>query len=61
MIGVYPDVYPDELLYSWFARYYVRSGYTSYIFAARDLFKKSTAKPSLEFLIELTDEALNLS
>lgn len=28
MISFFPDVYPDELAYSWFARYGVRSGYT---------------------------------
>lgn len=60
MIATFPTPYEDELLYSLFARYLVRSGYTSYVFAARDLFKKDTAKPSLEFLIELPDEALDV-
>lgn len=60
MIATFPTPYEDELLYSLFARYPVRSGYTSYVFAARDLFKKDTAKPSLEFLIELPDEALDV-
>ena len=26
MIAFFPELYPDELLYSWFARYYVKAG-----------------------------------
>ena len=53
MISFFPDVYPDELAYSWFARYGVRSGYTHYRAIADDLFTSHTAKPNLEFIIEL--------
>ena len=34
MISFFPDIYPDELIYSTLARYYIKSGYTAYIFAA---------------------------
>lgn len=57
MISFFPDVYPDELAYSWFARYGVRSGYTHYRAIADDLFTSHTAKPNLEFIIELSQDA----
>ena len=43
MISFFPEVYPDELLYSWFARYGVRTGYTNYRAIADDLFTSNTA------------------
>ena len=27
MIGFIPELYPDELVYSWIARYHVRTGH----------------------------------
>ena len=36
MIAFFPEVYPDELVYSWLARYGVRSGYTHY-YARKEL------------------------
>lgn len=53
MISFFPEPYPDELIYSWFARYAVRTGYTNYRAIAEDLFVSNNAKPNLEFLIEL--------
>ena len=50
MISFFPEFYPDELLYSVLSRYYAKSGYTSYIFAAEDLYEKRTVKPDIEFL-----------
>ena len=49
MIGFFPDFYPDELIYSTLSRYYSKSGYTSYIFAAEDLYEKRTVKPDIDF------------
>ena len=49
MIGFVPEPYPDELLYSLFARYYVRSGYNKYVFAAEELFANRAVRPSFEF------------
>ncbi|MDD3325407.1 MAG: TniQ family protein [Sulfurospirillaceae bacterium] len=57
MIGFLPEIYTDELLYSWFARYYVRSGYSSYINAAEDLFERKTARPDVEFINVLNEDA----
>ena len=57
MIAFFPEVYPDELVYSWLARYGVRSGYTHYRAIADDLFTSHTAKPNLEFVMELSQDA----
>lgn len=57
MICYLPQIYPDELLYSWFCRYYVHSGYPSYIMAIDDLLTRRTAKINYEFAAELNDEA----
>lgn len=57
MISFFPDIYPDELIYSTLARYYIKSGYTAYIFAAEDLYEKRTVKPDIEFLNPLKSEA----
>lgn len=58
MLGLFPKPYQDELLYSLFARYYVRSGYKKYIFAAEDLFSKKTVRPNFEYLPALKDEVV---
>ena len=57
MMPFFIEPYPDELVYSWFARYGVRTGYTNYRAIAEDLFISNTAKPNLEFIIELNPEA----
>ena len=36
MISFFPAPYPDELVYSWFARYGMRTGYTHYRAIAED-------------------------
>ena len=60
MLGFFPEPYPDELLYSVLARYYIRSGYSNYIFAAEDLFKKHSVRPNFEYLTGLSDEVVDL-
>lgn len=55
---VLPKPYTDELLYSWFARYYIRSGYVSYRFVAEDLYVNPCTKPNPEFWNKLTDDAV---
>ena len=57
MIGFMPEIYPDELLYSRFARYYERSGYMAYIFAEEDLFQNKNERPDVEFINRLTQDA----
>lgn len=58
MIAYFPPPYEDELLYSWLARYYSKSGYMAYTLAAEDLFVNKNTKPSIEFISRLTSSAL---
>ena len=37
MTGFMPVIYPDELVYSWFCRYYVHSGYPNNKMALEDI------------------------
>lgn len=60
MICTFPNIYPDELVYSWFARYKIRSGHISYSGVARDLFETPTVKPNIEFINPLSKETLNI-
>jgi len=49
VITYFPAIYPDELIYSWFCRYYVHSGYLTQMAALRELFcinMNSTGKES---------------
>ncbi len=56
MIGLFPDPYPDELVYSMLARYYMKSGYPGYVCAAEDLFRSTWKPPSIEFLDDYQPE-----
>lgn len=58
MLGFFPQPYPNELLYSVLARYYVRSGYSNYVFAAEDLFQNRYVRPSFEYISPLNDEVI---
>lgn len=60
MISYFPSIYPDELLYSQLARYYAKTGYLAYTFAAEDLFQSKTIRPDIEFLNAYTPEALQM-
>lgn len=60
MISYFPSIYPDELLYSQLARYYAKSGYLAYTFAAEDLFQSKTVRPDIEFLNAYTPDALRM-
>ena len=50
MIAFFPELYEDELAYSWFSRYHVHSGNMSYSATARELYGEAQAIPSAEFL-----------
>ena len=50
MIGFFPEPYPDELVYSWLARYYAHSGYMGYSYVAEDLFVHKWNRPDVEFV-----------
>ena len=59
MLGLFPKLYPDELIYSVLARYYVRSGYSNYVFAAEDLFQNRYVRPSFDYVSPLNDEVIS--
>jgi len=54
MIVYFPTAYPDELLYSQLARYYTKSGYMAYTFAAEELFLSKTVRPDMDFINSYT-------
>ncbi len=56
MIGFLPGIYPDELVYSWFCRIFIHSGYpTSKAFLGELLFNRH-CNPSKEFVGHLNPE-----
>ncbi len=57
MITYLPEIYPDELVYSWFSRYYVHSGSLNHKMALQDLLQKRSDNPSREFLGNLNPDA----
>lgn len=56
MTGFMPTIYPDELVYSWFCRYYVHSGYSANKMALEDLLYNRHCSPSKEFIGHLNPE-----
>ena len=60
MIRYFPKIYPDELIYSNFARYYIKSGYIAYRHVAEDLYVNPTIKPNIEFINLLTNNAFKM-
>lgn len=59
MIVHLPEIYPDELVYSWFCRYYIHSGYLTHKKAMMDLFCKKSDNISKEFIGNLNCDAKN--
>ena len=57
MIGYLPEIYPDELAYSWFSRYLVHSGHSLHSAVLKEFFCKRSDNPSKEFLGNLNDDA----
>lgn len=57
MISYLPEIYPDELVYSWFCRYYIHSGCFSHKMAMSELYCKRSDNPSKEFIGNLNEEA----
>lgn len=58
MLAYFPTAYPDELLYSQLARYYTKSGYMAYTFAAEELFVSKTVRPDINFINSYTPAAV---
>ncbi len=57
-IAYFPKIYPDELLYSFLARYYQHSAYPRYVFAVEDIYTSKDVRPSTEFISEMNEEFL---
>jgi hypothetical protein len=57
MIGYLPELYPDELVYSWLSRYLVHSGHRLHSVVLKEFFCKRSDNPSKEYLGNLNDEA----
>lgn len=57
MIVYMPTIHPDELVYSWFCRYYVHSGCFSHKMALQELYCKKSDYLSKEFIGNLNNEA----
>ena len=57
MISYLPELYPDELVYSWFCRLYIHGGYLTHKAALADLFEKRSCNPSKEFIGYLNADA----
>ena len=60
MISYLPELYPDELVYSWLCRLYIHGGYLTHRAALADLFEKRSCNPSKEFIGYLNAEAKNV-
>ena len=56
MIAYLPEIYPDELVYSWFCRYYVHTGCLTHKMALEDILYNRCNNPSKEFLGHLNPE-----
>lgn len=56
MIAYLPEIYPDELVYSWFCRFYVHSGCINHKMALQEILYKKCNNPSKEFLGHLNPE-----
>ena len=55
-----PEIYPDELVYSWFARYYAHSGHPAYVSALGDLMEKKNTRPDVEFISRINKDAKDI-
>ena len=60
MISYLPEIYPDELVYSWFCRYFVHSGCLTHKMALDDILYKRCNNPSKEFIGHLKPETHEL-
>lgn len=57
MIGYLPELYPDELVYSWLCRYFIHSGHALYSSVLQEFFCKRSDTPSKEFTGPLNENA----
>ena len=52
-----PEIYPDELVYSWLSRYFVYSGCTNNRMLLSQLLYSKSNNPSIEFIGHLNEAA----
>ena len=57
MIAFMPQIYPDELFYSWICRYYIHSGSFSHKSVRNDFYCKKSDNISKEFIGNLNQHA----
>lgn len=55
MIAYFPELYEDELVYSWFARYFAHM-YPSYTNALEDLLENRNIRTDVEFINRLSED-----
>lgn len=60
MIGFFPDIYEDELVYSWFSRYHVKSGQLSMAYTLEELYVHPYTTPDIEFINELKPDTFRI-
>lgn len=60
MITYFPSVHPDELSYSWFARFRIHTGCFGFSTAAQLLYGRKLLHPSEEFINTVTDDVLQV-
>lgn len=60
MIAFFPSIYPDELVYSWIARYYCQSGCVLPNRVHFEIFINPSARPSIEFCNIYTEDMLSV-
>lgn len=53
----FPELYPDELFYSWICRYYAHSGFPNYNMVLEEILQSRTARIDMEFLGKLNADA----
>lgn len=57
MIAFMPQIYDDELCFSWFARYYCCSGYPAYGYALDDLLEKRAIHFTAEYISRFNEDS----
>lgn len=58
MITYFPAIYPDELVYSWFCRYYVHSGCLNHRMVLKDLYCLNSENPNGKLIGKLRPEVM---
>jgi len=59
-IAYFPNMYPDELVYSVLSRFYVHCGYPTYTYAVQDLLGNAKCKVEKEFVKNIKPEIVDL-